>query len=213
MADAGRILIMPKGTYDASVAYERLDLVRHNGNVWLAKTNTIGVEPTTENSEQWFDMNNTDASYFGGQTVDEWQAKIDAKADSSHTHTKANVGLGSVDNTADADKSVKYATTAGTANAVAWGNVSSKPSTFTPATHTHTKSQISDFPTSMTPSSHNQGASTITAGTLAGKVQANATAMATLTNAQVRDIYITSSAITEGASSTLSNGTIVFSKG
>ena len=39
--------------------------------------------------------------------------------------------------------------TADTANSVAWGNVSGKPSTFTPSSHTHTKSQITDFPTSM----------------------------------------------------------------
>ena len=44
------------------------------------------------------------------------------------------------------------ASTAGTADSaksVAWGNVSGKPSTFTPSAHTHTKSQITDFPTSM----------------------------------------------------------------
>lgn len=40
--------------------------------------------------------------------------------------------------------------------------------------HTHTKSEITDFPTSMTPTAHNQAASTITAGTFAGKVVANA---------------------------------------
>ncbi len=34
-------------------------------------------------------------------------------------------------------QSVKYATTAGTANAVAWGNVTGKPSTFAPSSHTH----------------------------------------------------------------------------
>lgn len=36
-------------------------------------------------------------------------------ASSSHTHTKAEVGLGNVDNTADSEKSVKYATSAGSA--------------------------------------------------------------------------------------------------
>ena len=41
---------------------------------------------------------------------------------------------------------VSYANSAG---AVTWGNVTGKPSTFTPASHTHTKSQITDFPTSM----------------------------------------------------------------
>lgn len=37
------------------------------------------------------------------------------KANVSHTHTKAEVGLGNVDNTADSTKSVKYATGAGSA--------------------------------------------------------------------------------------------------
>lgn len=53
--------------------------------------------------------------------------------------SKSDVGLGSVDNTADSAKSVKYATSAGS---VAWGNVSGKPSTFTPASHTHSKSEV-----------------------------------------------------------------------
>lgn len=43
--------------------------------------------------------------------------------------TKSDVGLGNVDNTADANKSVSYAATSGSANAVAWGNVSGKPTT------------------------------------------------------------------------------------
>lgn len=42
---------------------------------------------------------------------------------SAHTHTKGQVGLGNVDNTADKDKSVKYATSAGTAANVIGGVV------------------------------------------------------------------------------------------
>lgn len=99
----------------------------------------------------------------------------------SHTHTKDQVGLGNVDNTADSAKSVKAATKLQTykqgsvtetygdsysiyaqwsgnnvvlkcdnytvwtdhstisdsANAVAWDKVTGKPSTYTPASHTH----------------------------------------------------------------------------
>lgn len=40
---------------------------------------------------------------------------LSRKANSSHTHTKSDIGLANVDNTADANKSVKYATSAGTA--------------------------------------------------------------------------------------------------
>lgn len=50
-----------------------------------------------------------------------------AKASTKPTYSKSEVGLGKVDNTADADKSVKYATTAGSANSVAWSNVSGRP--------------------------------------------------------------------------------------
>lgn len=53
-----------------------------------------------------------------------------AKASSKPTYTKSEVGLGNVDNTADSAKSVKYATSAGSANSVAWANVSGKPSTY-----------------------------------------------------------------------------------
>lgn len=56
MADAGRILIMPKGTYDASVSYEMLDLVLHNGASWLAKKTAVGIEPSDANSAYWARM-------------------------------------------------------------------------------------------------------------------------------------------------------------
>lgn len=47
---------------------------------------------------------------------------------------------------------------------------------------------------------HNQAASTITAGTLAGKVQANAAAEATLADAQVRNIKASTTDLTAGTS-------------
>lgn len=63
-----------------------------------------------------------------------------------HNLTKTDIGLENVDNTADADKSVKYAssagnanraTTADSANAVAWDKVSGKPESYTPSSHNH----------------------------------------------------------------------------
>lgn len=39
--------------------------------------------------------------------------------------------------------------TAGSATSVPWSGVTGKPNTFTPSSHTHTKSQITDFPTSL----------------------------------------------------------------
>jgi len=59
---------------------------------------------------------------------------IDSWTDWQQIITSDNIG----------SQSVNYANSAGS---VAWGNVSGKPSTFTPSSHTHTKSQITDFPT------------------------------------------------------------------
>lgn len=53
MASAGRILIMPKGNYNAATTYEILDLVYHNGASWLAKKTVQGIEPSVSNSEHW----------------------------------------------------------------------------------------------------------------------------------------------------------------
>ena len=53
MASAGRILIMPKGNYDSSVKYEMLDLVYHSNTSWLAKKDSVGIEPSDSNVEYW----------------------------------------------------------------------------------------------------------------------------------------------------------------
>ena len=56
MASAGRILIMPKGEWNAETTYESLDLVFYGGTSWLAKKNVTGIEPSDANSEYWFKM-------------------------------------------------------------------------------------------------------------------------------------------------------------
>lgn len=74
-----------------------------------------------------------------------WKNLIDKPSSfpaSAHTHTKAGVGLGNVDNTADAAKSVNYAASAGDADTVDGKHAAA----FANASHTHPKSQITDFP-------------------------------------------------------------------
>jgi hypothetical protein len=56
MASAGRILIIPKGNYNAETTYEPLDLVFHGDTSRLAKKNAVGIEPSDANSEHWFKM-------------------------------------------------------------------------------------------------------------------------------------------------------------
>lgn len=59
---------------------------------------------------------NHDERYY---TETEMNSKLAEKATKVHTHTKSEVGLSNVDNTADATKSVKYATSAGSASSAA----------------------------------------------------------------------------------------------
>lgn len=65
-----------------------------------------------------------------------------------------------------------YATSAGSANSVAWNNVTGKPSTYTPSSHTHTKSQITDFPSSLPANGGNS--STVNGHTVNSDVPSNA---------------------------------------
>lgn len=165
--------------------------------ITLAKAvKSVAISESTENGKITLtvDGNKTTVPVHGlGSAA---YTNSSAYSPAGHTHTKAQVGLGNVDNTADANKSVKHATTAdsattagtatnvsagegtddaarhvwfsdsatetkraysdkfkynpvtnnltvnvtgnaATASSVAWGNVTGKPSTFTPASHTH----------------------------------------------------------------------------
>lgn len=51
MISAGRVLIMPKGEYDATATYGMLDLVSYNGSSYVAKKSTTGNLPT--NTTYW----------------------------------------------------------------------------------------------------------------------------------------------------------------
>ena len=56
MATAGRILIIPKGNWDATTTYEHLDLVTHDNRPWLAKKASVGIAPSDANAEYWHDL-------------------------------------------------------------------------------------------------------------------------------------------------------------
>lgn len=45
MAIAGRVAIVPKGEWSQSVTYDKLDLVTHNGNTFIAYKSSVGVTP------------------------------------------------------------------------------------------------------------------------------------------------------------------------
>ena len=52
---AGRVLIVPRGDWNAETTYEMLDLVNHNGYAYLAKQTVVGLEPETH-SEYWHSL-------------------------------------------------------------------------------------------------------------------------------------------------------------
>lgn len=60
MAIAGRVAIRPRGAYDATVAYERLDMVKYQNTLFIAKKAVSGVTPVE--GENWMDCGGTDLS-------------------------------------------------------------------------------------------------------------------------------------------------------
>lgn len=85
MASAGRILIMPKGAYNASTTYEMLDMVSHNGSSWVAKKTTKGVEPSTDSAEHWQQM--SDLSFLDEKKQDKEKQTVIVKAGESYKYT------------------------------------------------------------------------------------------------------------------------------
>lgn len=106
------------------------------------------------------------------------------KADSSHKHSASDITSGalSVERGGTGNTSVDTTPTSGSTKMVTSGGV-----------YTALSKKAN--------SSHNQAASTVTAGTLGGKVVANASAVATLTDKQVRNVYAGTSDMTDGSSS------------
>ena len=53
MVPAGRILILPQGTWDNATMYNMLDLVAYNGISWLCKRQCVGITPSVTATEYW----------------------------------------------------------------------------------------------------------------------------------------------------------------
>lgn len=91
----------------------------------LTKSDVISaLGYTPPSSDTWRGIQDNLISSSTTESLSAAQGKIlkelvDGKAPSSHTHAKSEVGLGNVDNTADATKSVKYAISAGSASSAA----------------------------------------------------------------------------------------------
>lgn len=132
-----------------------------NGNWWIGDTDT-GVFASGGSEE---------IGQIAQQVGQAQQKADDAYALAANAQPKGDYALRS-----------DIPTTLPASDVSAWAKAATKPSYTasevgaSPTGHKHTKSEITDFPTSMTPTAHNQAASTITAGTFAGQVVANASA-------------------------------------
>jgi hypothetical protein len=56
MISAGRVLIKPRGEWNAETTYHMLDLVNHKGYAYLAKRTVVGIEPSDDYPEYWHNM-------------------------------------------------------------------------------------------------------------------------------------------------------------
>ena len=89
---------------------------------------------------------------------------------------------------------------AGTAASVPWSGVTDKPSTYTPSSHTHTKSQITDFPT--IPTVNNPTITITQAGSTKGTFTLNQSGNTTIA---LTDNNTTYSAVTTSANGLMSS--------
>ena len=122
-------------TGESGKIYTALDtnkIYRWSGNAYVVISETVALG-TTHSSAGYGDESR--AAYNHSTKT----------SGNPHHVTKTDVGLGNVDNTADSEKSVKYATSAGSAGSVAWSNVSGRPSSM-PASDVYSWAKASSKP-------------------------------------------------------------------
>ena len=56
MVSLGKVLIMPRDAYEENATYAQLDIVTHNGVVWMCKQTAIGIEPTDDSHDHWMKL-------------------------------------------------------------------------------------------------------------------------------------------------------------
>ena len=169
------------------------------------------VIPTVDVTKAYVDAADT---ALGQRITDITPASIGA-ALASHTHTKAQVGLGNVDNTTDLGKPVSTATQAaldlksdtghrhptsdiiGLPTTPTWSTLSGKPTTFPPEAHSHAFDSITERPTAYPPSAHSHAWGDVT-----GKPTTFTPAAHTHTVSQITDMPATPTWATLGGKPT-----------
>ena len=123
-------------------------IIRSSGGSWISARNTEAVGGTATGKGSWNPVVGQ-ATPNGYWTIGNL-ASNDNLTFSYTSNTNYNAGNNSattvylpvqegtiITSATIGSQSVKYATSAGSAGSVAWGNVSGKPSSYTPSSHTH----------------------------------------------------------------------------
>lgn len=123
-------------------------IIRSSGGSWISARNNVAVRGTATGKDSWNPVVGQ-ATPNGYWTIGNL-ASNDNLAFSYTSNTSYNAGNNSaitvylpvqegtiITSATIGSQSVKYATSAGSAGSVAWGNVSGKPSSYTPSSHTH----------------------------------------------------------------------------
>lgn len=123
-------------------------IIRSSGGSWISARNNVAVRGTATTKDSWNPVVGQ-ATPNGYWTIGNL-ASNDNLAFSYTSNTNYNAGNNSattvylpvqegtiITSATIGSQSVKYATSAGSAGSVAWGNVSGKPSNYTPSSHTH----------------------------------------------------------------------------
>ena len=155
---------------------------------------STGFQPGYKPASSYFNFSWTRVS----KCITELQSKLSGL-------TKADVGLDQVDNTADSGKSVKYASTAGTADKTKASFVVKLNGGTTEDSDMYTFTGATAKTVNITPAKI--GAVADSGGTLKGALVANSTSSADLSTTQMRNISAGTSELTAGTS-TLATGNI-----
>lgn len=123
-------------------------IIRSSGGSWISARNNVAVRGTATGKDSWNPVVGQ-ATLNGYWTIGNL-ASNDNLAFSYTSNTNYNAGNNSattvylpvqegtiITSATIGSQSVKYATSAGSAGSVAWGNVTGKPSSYTPSSHTH----------------------------------------------------------------------------
>lgn len=89
-AIAGKVMMRPRGDYDPSAVYDKLDLVKYDNKPWICcRNNVMGVTPSSDDTVNW--MNIIDISVSNADTLDGFHADYFATVEGTTLEIEAAV--------------------------------------------------------------------------------------------------------------------------